>query len=174
MWIPIRTLYLSELKVENELRNMGEETFVPMRYDAPELTPREELVNYPLVPAIHNLLFVHKEYQKIWCDDLRNKIDYPVNFIKTTTSDKDYATIKDEEMDVFMRVCNPKNFGTQYKTMDELKAKAGMMVRVKRGEFEGITGKFVRFQKRHYIAIETAGICALMTIKYSDVEVLDV
>ena len=170
MWIPIKTLYLSELKIQRELDQMGEETFVPMRYEAPEMTPREELVNYPLVPAIHNLLFVHKEYDKIWCDGLRDKIDYPLNFIKTVSTDKDYATIKDEEMDIFMRVCSPTNFGTKYKTKDELVAKAGMMVRVKRGEFEGITGKFVRFHKRHYIAIETAGICALLTIRYSDVE----
>ena len=173
MWIPIKTLYLSELKIQQELSQMGEETFVPMRYEAPDMTPREELVNYPLVPAVHNLLFVHREYNKRWCDGLRDKIDYPLSFIKLASGDKDYATIKDDEMSVFMRVCSPEHFGTQYKTMDELKAKAGMTVRVKRGEFEGIVGKFVRFHKRHYIAIETAGICALMTIKYSDVEVLN-
>ena len=172
MWIPIKTLYLSELKIQRELSLMGEETFVPMRYDAPEMTPREELAAYPLVPAVHNLLFVRKDYDKRWCDGLRDKIDYPIAFIKLTSEDTDYATIGDEEMDVFMKVCSPANFGMQFKTSEELKAKAGMMVRVKRGEFEGITGKFVRFQKRHYIAVETVGLCALLTIRYSDVEPL--
>ncbi len=172
MWIPIKTLYLNELKVQDELNRRGEETFIPMCYEAPELTPREELIKYPLVPAVHNLLFIHKQYDRKWCDNLKKELDYPINFIKSTSDAVDFATIKDEEMDVFMKVCSPEHFGTKYKTLDELNAKAGMLVRVKKGALEGIVGKFVRYQKRHYIAIETAGICALMTIRYSDVEVI--
>lgn len=172
MWIPIRTLYMNEMKVEARLKELGFETFIPMRYDAPDLAPKEERCTYPLVPAIHNLLFVHHDYSRDWCLGLLKQVDYPISFIKKERDGNDYAVVQDAEMEMFIKFCNPMIVGTQFKTPEEIQIKAGMLVRVKRGELEGIVGKFVRYHKRHFIAIETSGICALMTIRYSDVEVL--
>ena len=170
MWLPIKTVYMNELKVENRLKEMQLETFIPKRYAAPDLTPAEERIKYPLVPAVHNLLFVKKDYDKAWCLALRKELEYPINFIKPNSSSNDYATIEDEEMTKFMSFCNPLICGTIYKTPEEIKLKAGELVRIKKGEFEGIVGKFVRYQKHHYIAIETLGLCALLKIKFTEVE----
>lgn len=172
MWIPIRTLYMNELRMSKELTDMGLETFVPMRHDAPDLAPKDERASYPLVPAVHNLLFVRHDYDIDWCNSLRQKIKLPFSFIKRTRNGKDYATVDDLEMKVFMKVCDPMIVGTKFKSPDEISIKAGMMVRVAKGELAGVTGKFVRYQKRHYIAVEISGLCALLSITYKDVELL--
>ncbi|MBQ5404401.1 MAG: UpxY family transcription antiterminator [Bacteroidales bacterium] len=170
MWIPIKTVYMNELKVESRLNEMDLETFIPKCYAAPDLAPADERIKYPLVPAVHNLIFVKKDYDRNWCLNLRKELEYPVNFIKKDSQSNDYATIKDEEMARFINFCNPLICGTIYKTPEEIRLKAGEMVRIKKGEFEGITGKFVRYQKHHYIAIETLGLCALLKIKFTEVE----
>lgn len=163
---------MNEMRLSSELQKLGFETFVPMRYDAPDLAPKEERSSYPLVPAVHNLLFVHKDYDRDWCNSIRQSIKLPFSFLKPIRGSKDYATIADAEMNVFMRVCDPLILGTKFKTPEEIVMKAGMMVRVVKGDLAGVVGKFVRYQKRHFIAVETSGLCALLSITYKDVELL--
>ena len=58
LWWAIRVTYNRELKVRDDLEQKGITCFVPMTY-VDQLQQGERVK--VLVPAIHNLIFVHRE-----------------------------------------------------------------------------------------------------------------
>lgn len=174
MWIPIKTTYHNELKIADFLTKEGLEWFIPMRYDAPDLAPQEVRIKAPLVPAIHNLLFIHHDYSAEWGQWLTQACQYPTFFFPKERTGKEKATITDREMQRFMQISNPDIAGTFFVTQELLKNKKPVWVQVTAGPLKGFQGKFIRYGKRHYVMLEITGISALMCVRYRDVQPIQI
>lgn len=83
LWLPLQTIYNKELQVAEFLREQEIEYYIPMMYEARDLPSGE--CEHVLVPAIHNLLFIHREYDKDWCYKLLQTSPYPLYFLKKRT-----------------------------------------------------------------------------------------
>ena len=61
-WYPMRVTYHRELRIKEQLDALGIDSFVPMHHDLADSfdSPRKILV-----PAIHNLIFVHASQEGI-------------------------------------------------------------------------------------------------------------
>ena len=55
-WFPMRVTYSQELKIKASLDEEGIENFLPMAYQLVDTSGERHRT---LVPAIHNLIFVH-------------------------------------------------------------------------------------------------------------------
>lgn len=61
VWLPLQTVYNKELTVAAYLKEQGIEHYIPMTYELRD-TGREGECSHVLVPAIHNLIFIHCPY----------------------------------------------------------------------------------------------------------------
>lgn len=155
LWLPLQTIYNKELQVAEFLREQEIEYYIPMMYEARDLPSGE--CEHVLVPAIHNLLFIHREYDKDWCYKLLQTSPYPLYFLKKERDGREYCTISEKEMNNFMRATDPRIQGTRFIDPQKLKDKEGMPVRIiKKGPLFGITGKLMRYGSRHYVAINAS------------------
>lgn len=166
LWLPLQTIYNKELQVAEFLREQEIEYYIPMMYEARDLPSGE--CEHVLVPAIHNLLFIHREYDKDWCYKLLQTSPYPLYFLKKERDGREYCTISEKEMNNFMRATDPRIQGTRFIDPQKLKDKEGMPVRIiKKGPLFGITGKLMRYGSRHYVAIEMPQSTALLKVSYT-------
>lgn len=168
VWIPLGTRFNKELQVADFLRQEGIEYYLPMTYELQETDDKEHRCDHVLVPAIHNLLFIRHEYNKHWCRKFVHSSFIPIYFFKRERESDEYCTISDKEMQNFIRATDPSIQGTRFIDSEKLKNKKGMPVRiVKKGPLFGITGKFIRYGGRHYIAIEMNNSTALLKVSYT-------
>lgn len=167
-WIPVRTIYNKELSVAEYLKEQGIEYYIPMVYQLKENSKETERCDRILVPAVHNLIFIHHAYDKNWCSEFLRQIPYPVYFLKKERHSQEYCTISHAEMQNFIHATHPDIEGTRFIDPELIRAKKGELVRViKEGPLYGITGKFIRYGNRHYVAIELNGSAALMKVSYT-------
>lgn len=82
IWIPVRTVYHKELEIADFLKEEGLEVFIPMKYELREKGTDDGECERILVPAIHNLLFVRREYCYDWCIELMKRMPVPVFFLR--------------------------------------------------------------------------------------------
>lgn len=174
VWIPVRTVYHKELEIADFLREEGLEVFIPMKYELREKGTADGECERILVPAIHNLLFVRREYCYDWCIELMRRMPVPVFFFKKLRTGKDFCVIGEKEMKNFMDATNPDITGTRFIDPEVLKNKKYVPVRViKEGPLFGLEGKFMRYGGKHYIAVELANSTALLKVSYTWCEVID-
>ena len=78
VWYAMRATYRRELLVKQTLDKQSIGNFIPMRY---EYVTRKEQRIRKLVPAIHNLVFIHATRKKI--DEIKeeNAIHLPLRYI---------------------------------------------------------------------------------------------
>lgn len=167
-WMPIKTIYNKEMQISAYLDEHQVEHYIPMSYKLKEKSKEEERCERILVPAIHNLIFIHHPYNKSWCDEFIKKIPFPVYFLKKERNGQEYCTISHKEMQNFMHATDPTIQGTRFIDPELVRAKKGELVRViKEGPLYGVIGKFIRYGNRHYVAIELSGTTALMKVSYT-------
>lgn len=171
VWLPLQTVYCKELLVADFLREQNIEHYIPMMYELKDLP--DGSCEHILVPAIHNLLFVRHTYDKDWCYKLLEASPYPLYFLKRERNGREYCTISEKEMQNFMRATDPQIQGTRFIDPEKLKNKEGIPVRIiKKGPLYGITGNFVRYGGRHYIAIEMPQNTALLKVSFTWCEMI--
>lgn len=167
-WMPLKTIYNKEMQVAAYLKEQHIEYYIPMSYQLKENPHEPGWCNRILVPAIHNLIFIHRSYDKNWCSQFQREIPCPVYFLKKERNGQEYCTISDKEMQNFIHATDPDIEGTRFIDPELLRAKKGELVRViKEGPLYGVTGKFLRYGNRHYVAIELSGTTALMKVSYT-------
>lgn len=167
-WLPVRTLYNKELHLADFLRDAGIEHFLPFKYELADAKTDGVECSRRLVPAIHNLVFIHHVYDRQWCIDLMRRCPVEFHFLKREREGLDYATISHREMEIFMRACDPRLTGTRFIDPEQLREKKFTRVRVvKPGPLQGMEGDFVRFGGRHYIAVRVSGSAALLKVSWT-------
>ena len=90
VWLPLQTNYNKELLIAQFLRERQIEFYIPMMYELQNLGTDTSHCEHVLVPAIHNLLFVHHIYDKNWCKRLMKESPYPIYFLKRERAGDDY------------------------------------------------------------------------------------
>lgn len=158
-WYPMRVTYHRELKIKEQLDLMGIENFVPMHYD---LTNSSEGPRKTLVPAIHNLIFVHASQEVLTHLKMHRKEFDPMRYITKTSSDghKNLLYVPDRQMEDFIRIASAQDDHIIFlDTRDS--TNMGRRVRITAGRFKGVEGVIKRIKKNKYFLIQIDGVAAV-------------
>ncbi len=167
-WMPVRTFYNKELLLAGFLSDEHIEHFIPMAYELCDAGTDGVECRRCLVPAIHNLVFIHHPYDRQWCIDFQQRSPVAFHYLKNDREGTAFSVVPHREMEIFMRACDPAIEGTRFIDPRLLREKKRVRVRVVRpGILFGIEGDFVRFGGRHYIAIRVSGSAALLKVSYT-------
>ena len=160
-WFPMRVTYSRELKVKAELDRLKIENFIPMTYklmDADTDHPHRELV-----PAINNLIFVHSTQERISYLKQKNEVLEPLRYILDQTAQEAHTimTVKDRQMENFMRVASITDNRVMFLDDDCVLGKEGKHVQIIGGVFEGVEGVIRRVKRCKRVVVELKGIAGV-------------
>ena len=158
-WYPMRVTYHRELRIKEQLDLMGIENFVPMHYDLADSSdgPRKTLV-----PAIHNLIFVHASQDVLTSLKMHRKEFDPMRYMTKTSADghKELLYVPDRQMEDFMRVASAQDNTVIFLDVRD-SANMGRRVRITAGRFKGVEGVIKRIRKNKYFLIQIDGVAAV-------------
>lgn len=160
VWFAMSAPYRRELKAKHFLEERNVECFVPMRYAIAE--KRGAGKSRKMVPAVHNLIFVHTTKNTIQA--LKQGVDFLQYFTKPVNGKNVPIIVPDRQMQQFISVTQTLNENISYLQPHEIELQKGTRVRVHGGAFDGAEGIFVKLRgkrsKRVVILIE--GITAVV------------
>lgn len=163
-WYAMSAPYSRELKAKAALDELHIECYVPMRY---ELVQKGRLKKRMLVPAIHNLIFVHALRSRI--NEVKRKIDY----LQYRTTVKEGRNVPIEvplkQMDDFRKVCESHNEKVKVLLPGSVSLAKGTRVRVTGEEFEGVEGVFVKVagNRGRSVVVEIPGVATVISATLS-------
>ena len=115
-----------------------------------------------LLPAIHNLVFVHSTRKRI--DALKDELEssMPIRFIMNREFCRP-VVIPDAQMRSFILVAGSHEEAILYVEPAELHLAKGQKVRITGGVFEGVIGEFVRIRHDRRVVVNIEGVMAVAT-----------
>lgn len=158
-WFAIRVSYSRELALKAILDDEKIENFIPMRYGY--ITKGGKRVR-KLLPAIHNLVFIHSTRKRI--DALKETLEssMPIRFIMNREHCRP-VVIPDAQMRSFILVAGSYDEAILYVEPAELHLVKGQKVRIMGGVFEGVIGEFVRIRHDRRVVVNIEGVMAVAT-----------
>ena len=171
-WFAMSAPYRRELIAKEFLDKKGIECFVPMKEALVERS--NGIKRRLLVPAIHNLVFVHTSKERI------KTLKQGVNFLQFHTRPQGGKnipiTVPESQMQQFIAICKANNENITYLRPEEIDIKKGTRVRVHGGAFDGTEGYFVKIRgkrnRRVVMLIEGITAVALTEISTDFIEVI--
>lgn len=162
VWFAMSAPYRRELKAKEQLTAMSIESFVPM---AKAIVERRGTKKRALVPAIHNLIFVHTTKELITrAKQVIGYLQYhthPVNGKNTPT------IVPDKAMEQFISITNERIEEITFLQPGEIDIKKGTKVRIHGGAFDGTEGIFIKIRgkrnRRVVVLIEGLAAVAINT-----------
>ena len=148
-WHVLRATYARELKVQDQMREQGLRTFIPMMWKEKKL-----------VPAITGLVFVNATRDQLDSYIRSFGEDRPVNYYWDRTANRP-LTVPDKAMEDFISIASTMDPDLIYITEISDKLREGQKVIVKEGPFKGVEGKVVRIRKSRRILVEIPGMLAV-------------
>lgn len=140
LWFAMSAPYRRELKARDYLQAKGVECFIPMVPTI--LQKRNGVKSRQLVPAIHNLIFVHTSKSII--QELKRGVDY-LQYRTTPKNGKNIPIIvPDKQMQQFIAVTQAVGEELTYLRPEEVDIEKGAKVRIHGGAFDGTEGIFVK------------------------------
>lgn len=141
---------------------MGIESFVPMHY---ELVETKQGKKRKLVPAVHNLIFVHSTQNALTHLKMTKKECEPLRYmIKPVAGKKgqtEIMTVPDLEMENFMRVASVQDDSVMFLNYKDFIGKEGRRVRIVEGTFAGVEGVIKRIKKNKHVVVQIEGVAAV-------------
>ena len=115
-----------------------------------------------LVPAIHNLVFIHSTRKKI--DEIKemNAATLPLRYIMDRET-RQPIVIPEIQMQNFIAVAGNYNEQVIYLPAVDALVKKGDRVRITGGIFEGVEGVFVRIKGDRRVVVSIQGVMAVGT-----------
>ena len=158
-WFAIRVSYSRELALKAILDAEKIENFIPMRY---EYVIKSGKRVRRLLPAIHNLVFVHSTRKRI--DALKDELEssMPIRFIMNREFCRP-VVIPDAQMRSCILVAGSHEEAILYVEPAELHLAKGQKVRITGGVFEGVIGEFVRIRHDRRVVVNIEGVMAVAT-----------
>lgn len=147
-WYAVQTFYCKEEHLGKYLEKKGVNYFIPMRYIEHETLDGKK--HRKLTPAVHNLLFIEKEFTEKELLERVKDCTIPFLLVRDRSTRRCYE-IPDCEMLEFRAVCDPNYKGTLYVDTVTAEARPGQAVRVIRGPFAGLEGKLTQYKKSYYV-----------------------
>lgn len=159
----MRVTYGRELKVKKCLDEYSIENYIPMRYEVFDNNGKR-IKN--LVPAVHNLLFIHASQNEI--TDMKKQISRlePLRFMTTKHYDRQFVVneiliVPDKQMEDFIRVTSNSDNDIIYLNYNDFVANKGESVIITDGPFAGVEGKIKRIMKNKRFVVEIEGLAAV-------------
>ena len=160
-WYAVQTFYCKEEHLGKYLEKKGVNYFIPMRYIEHETLDGKK--HRKLTPAVHNLLFIEKEFTEKELLERVKDCTIPFLLVRDRSTRRCYE-IPDCEMLEFRAVCDPNYKGTLYVDTVTAEARPGQAVRVIRGPFAGLEGKLTQYKKSYYEVVTLATIGVMLHI----------
>ena len=158
-WYPMRVTYHRELRIKQQLDALGIDSFVPMHYDLADSAdgPRKTLV-----PAIHNLIFVHASQEVLTHLKMHRKEFDPMRYMTKTCPDghKELLYVPDRQMENFIKVASAQDESVIFLDVRD-SANMGRRVRITAGRFKGVEGVIKRIKKNKFFLIQIDGVAAV-------------
>ena len=145
-----------ELKVRDDVRRYGLESFVPLKYEVKKRKGQDQRL---LVPAITRFIFV-----KGTLDEVKDYIanTHFVLFIQrsTFTDHKEYLTVPTKAMEDFIAVTEHTERHVTYFRPEEITLREGDRIRVKGGIYDGREGIIMRIKgkRNKHLVVQIPGI----------------
>ena len=156
-WYALRVTYARELKVKQYFDEKDIESYVPMRMVERRFFGKRRK---RLVPAIHNLIFVHIERSRM--KEIKSTTDMPIRYIMDKES-KSPVVIPDRQMHDFMAVAQSGNEHVEFISPDAISIRNGELVRVIDGPFKGVEGEYIRYKGHSKVAISIRNVLSVLT-----------
>ncbi len=157
-WFAMSAPYRRELKARDFLNAKGIENFVPM---TKAIVERKGQKRKELIPAVHNLIFVHTTKEII--KSVKQGADF-LQFCTRPVNGKNLPiTVPDKEMEQFISVTQARIDDISYLSADEADLTKGTKVRIHGGTFDGIEGVFVKIKgkRRRRVVVLIEGLAAV-------------
>ena len=170
-WYVLRATYARELKVQDQLREHGIRTFIPMTwYKSDPATGKQQKT---LVPAITGLVFAQATRETLDAYIRSFGDARPVNYYWDRTANR-ALTVPDKAMEDFIAIASTMDPDLIYLTEISDKLREGQKVIVKEGPFKGVEGKVVRIRKSRRIMVEIPGMLAVAStyVEMGNVEII--
>jgi hypothetical protein len=155
----MRVTYHRELRIKQQLDALGIDSFVPMHYDLADSAdgPRKTLV-----PAIHNLIFVHASQEVLTRLKMHRKEFDPMRYMTKTCPDghKELLYVPDRQMEDFIKVASVQDGSVIFLDVRD-SANMGRRVRITAGRFKGVEGVIKRIKKNKFFLIQIDGVAAV-------------
>ncbi|CCZ47239.1 MAG TPA: UpxY family transcription antiterminator [Mediterranea massiliensis] len=158
-WYALRVTYCRELVLKSWLDEQGTVNFVPMRY---ELVEKEGRKSRKLVPAVHNLVFVHTSRRGLESLCSHPELPVPVRYFYSRETRRPLV-IPDNQMQNFIAVAGNYEESVLYLDPVDLQLSKGTRVRITGGVFEGVEGVFIRVRHDRRVVVCIEGITAVAT-----------
>ena len=161
-WFPMRVTYNRELKLKERLELLNIETFLPLKQQFVVYGGRKRL---EMIPAVHNLLFVHSSREVLTNLKLTEEEFSPLRYMMSRPIDKtlnrEILTINDREMENFIRVASLTDDRVMFLDYQKVAEKVGKRVVITDGDFAGIEGVVLRVDKNRRVVIKLEGVAAV-------------
>ena len=139
-WYVLSANYRSEVKIRDDLRRLGFDCYLPLRYERKERRGKKKRV---LVPAINGMVFVKSV--KTALDEYIAATKLPAYFrMSGLPGQKKPIVVPDRDMESFMRVTQQVEEHLTYFQPNEIKLRVGDKIRVHGGVFDGVEGVLMR------------------------------
>ena len=167
----MRVTYSRELALKALLDKEGIESFIPMHYEYAEKNGRRIR---KLVPAVHNLVFIHSTRKCIDALKDRPGMNIPMRYIMDRES-RQPIVVPTSQMRSFMAVAGSYDQQLVYLEPSAVAFRKGQRVRVTGGIFAGVEGEFIRVKNDRRVMVSIQGVMAVATtyIHPSLIEPLD-
>ena len=161
-WYPMRVTYNRELRVNDCLKLLDIETFLPTRQ---QLVERGGKRRYEEVPLVHNLLFVHSSRQVITGLKMTRPEFNPLRYIMTRPLNPNESprvmNVPDRQMENFIRVASADADRLMFLDYAAVSEKVGRRVIITDGDFAGVEGVVKRIKKNRHVVVELDGLTAV-------------
>lgn len=160
-WFPMRVTYNRELRIKQQLDQIGIDSFIPMRYELVETTDGRKR---KLVPAVHNLIFIHSTQETITDLKMTRREFEPLRYIIITSIENQKSEIlrvPDRQMENFMRVASVQDDSVMFLDYQDFIGKEGRRVRINEGYFAGVEGVIKRIKKNRHVVVQIEGVTAV-------------
>jgi transcription antitermination factor NusG len=139
-WYVLSANYRNEVKIRDDLRRLGFDCYLPMRYELKERLGKKKRL---LVPAINGMVFVKSTKSAL--EEYITTTKLPTFFrMSGMPGQKKPIIVPDRDMENFMRVTQQVEEQLSYFRPDEIKLRVGDKIRVHGGVFDGVEGVLMR------------------------------
>ena len=161
-WYPMRVTYGREVKVKEALDTLGIENFLPMHYEL--VDPGDGNKRRMLVPAIHNLIFVHDSREDITLLKTTRREFQPLRYITKHFAESvadNILTVPETQMRNFMLVASVQDDSVIFLDNSDYLSKVGRRVLITEGYFAGVEGVVKRIKKNKHVVVQLEGLAAV-------------
>ena len=161
-WYPMRVTYGREVKVKEALDTLGIENFLPMHYEL--VDPGDGNKKRMLVPAIHNLIFIHDSREDITLLKTTRREFQPLRYITKHFAESvadNILTVPETQMRNFMRVASVQDDSVMFLDNSDYLNRVGRRVLITEGYFAGVEGIIKRIKKNKHVVVQLEGLAAV-------------